>query len=458
MKKRAFIIPVEIQNREMMAKLYLGAVAACHGYEVFVGDQKEISRRVFDIKPGIYMDKSGARSKRKLFFKLAKLGYTPVALCEEGLVYRNKGRYLTERIDPETIGYAKAFYCWGQRQKNDVLDKIGDGENVKVTGNPRFDLLRPEFRKIWTEESNAIFKRFGNFILINTNFSRFNKMPGTDDVFELLKKRGTLGNEDGIQYYKGLVQRLKEIMMAFLEFIPEISKKFPDHSVIVRPHPGENREPYQSLTRRHSNVRVINDGSVIPWLIAADAIIHNSCTTGVEGWLLNRPVISYSAGEVSNYDSRLPTMVSYNCSNIQELIEKLDEVINHKIGAKRDIKTLKIAEEYILGFKGAMAADRLIAQLPNVSEKSSVLSLTIERIIAKTRVCARKIPGLRLPEGLSMLARQKFPGIQEEDGERFLYKISLCRPEFEKVYIRKMEGWNNVFYMTMRGGESGPHT
>ena len=439
----------------MLAKLYLGAVAVCHGYDVFVGNQREIAKRVFDIKAGIYIDKSGARTKRSLFFKLKKLGYVPVALCEEGLVYRNRDRYLSERIDPETIRCTDAFYCWGDRQKSDILEKIPDKEKFRVTGNPRFDLLRPEFRKIWEDESNIIKKKIGNFILVNTNFSRYNRLPGTDDVIELLKKRGTLGNEHGILYYKGLVNRLKQMMNAFLDFIPEISSHFPKHTIMVRPHPGENVVPYESLARQHFNVRIHNEGSVIPWIIAADAIIHNSCTTGVEGWLLERPVISYSAGEESIYDSTLPTALSYNCGNIPELIEKLDDVIKCKIGAKRDNATLKIAAEFIHGLNGTMAADHLIEQLPNATNISPKLLLNIERIIAKSRTWVRKVPGLRLPDGLIMLAKQKFPGINEDEVKHFLHKISLCRQEFENVHIQKLKGWSNVFYMTTRGGKGG---
>ena len=85
--QRTITIPVEIQNREMLAKLYLGAVAVARGYAVIVGDQKEIAKRVSELQPGIYLDKSIAKTKRVLFRKLRRLGFAPVAMCEEGLVY-----------------------------------------------------------------------------------------------------------------------------------------------------------------------------------------------------------------------------------------------------------------------------------------------------------------------------------------------------------------------------------
>jgi surface carbohydrate biosynthesis protein len=448
LNSRTFIIPVEIQNREMLAKLYLGAVAVTRGYEVVVGDQKEIARRVFELKPGIYLDKSSAKTKRILFGKLRKLGYVPVVICEEGLVYRNTNRYLHERIDPDTLLQAHIFYCWGEKQQNDILTCLPDTHSLRVTGNPRFDLLRPEFRSIWMSEAAQHVSRWGRFILVNTNFSRFNRLPGTADVIELLKTRGTLAGVEGVDYYRGLVQRLGDQMQAFLQAIPEISRHFPEHAVIVRPHPGEDVTPYRVLEAGNSHIHVINEGSVAPWLLAADAIVHNSCTTGVEGWLLNRPVISYTYGGDSFYDSQLPTELSYKVFSLSELIDQLHVVITGGIGAKHDPRTLKIAVEYMHGLSGPMAADQLVEQLPDIPSKSPVVPLIQERLLGMARRWLRKTPGLRMPEGLAMLAKQKFPGFDEQDAQRFVEKLAQCRPELSQVSINRMAGWKNVFHMT----------
>lgn len=440
----------------MLAKLYLGAMAVARGYDVIVGDQKEIARRVFELSPGIYLDKSSARTKRVLFRKLGRLGYAPVVICEEGLVYRNTSRYLQERIDPETLEQAHVFYCWGRKQQIDILTSVPDTHRLRVTGNPRFDLLRPEFRSIWLDEAAQHARRWGRFILVNTNFSRYNRLPGTEDVIELLKKRGTLDGVDGIEYYHGLVQRLGDLMQAFLQAIPEISQRFPEHAVIVRPHPGEDIAPYKALEANNPRVQVINEGSVAPWLLAADAIVHNSCTTGVEGWLLNRPVISYTAGGDSFYDSRLPTELSYKAYSLNELIDQLHTVIAAGSGAKHDQQTSEIAAEYLHGLSGPMAADQLIEQLPANPAKSPLMPLIQERLLGIARRWLRRVPGLRMPEGLVMLAKQKFPGLDEQDARRFIKKISLCRPELGQVSIKRMTGWNNVFHMIRQpGGDEG---
>jgi len=448
--RKRLIIPVEIQHREMLAKLYLGAVAVSKGFSVVVGDQKEIARRTSELKPGIYLDKSVAKTKRLFFEKLRKLGHTPVALCEEGLVYRNKDRYLNERIDPKTFSQANIFFCWGETQKNDISENVIEKDKLLITGNPRFDLLRDEFRQIWKKESDLLFKKYGKFILINTNFSRYNRLPGTADVIELLQRRGTLDPVHGPAYYEGLVQHLATIMEAFLEVIPKIAQRFPEHAIVLRPHPGENVEPYVQLAKNYINIKINNNGSVVPWLLAADVVIHNSCTTGIEAWVLDRPVISYMPISNVLYDSKLPNELSYKCVAEDELLSRINKIIKDNSDAKRDTNTLNIAEQYIGGLNGAMAADCLIESLPKLQIQAGTLSVFKERVMAFIKRHLKKVPGLRISKGLSQLSHQKFPGMDQDEAAKFIKLIGECRPDLRQVEIGKMEGWNNVFYMMGR--------
>ena len=361
---------------------------------------------------------------------------------------RDTGRYIKERIDPETLDQAYGFYCWGQKQEADVKAKIAEKEKLLVTGNPRIDLLRPEFKKIWSNESAQICRTMSPFILINTNFSRYNRLPGTSDVIQLLKERGTLDRVAGPEYYLGLVQHLSKIMSAFLDVIPKIAERFSKHMIVVRPHPAENLDPYRSLATRHSNVRVINAGHVVPWLISAEAIVHNSCTTGVEGWILDRPVISYMPVENPSYDSQLPNDLSFKCFEPNELLNKIENVITQGLGAKRDSHTLKLAKYYISGLTGPMAADLLLDHLPKVDVDCSLMYVVKDRVLASCKSTLRKIPGLRLSSGLIELGKQKFPGLEEKEVNDFLHIMSQCRPELNNIQAVKMGRFKNVFFLS----------
>lgn len=445
------IIPVEIQNREMVAKLYLGVVAASHGYNVVVGDQKEIVRGIYKFPPSLYLDKSVAKTKCRYFQKLKRMGHNPIALCEEGLVYRDKKRYLRERIDRKSMNHVSCFFCWGMQQKNDIEENCNDIRKLKIVGNPRFDLLRHEFRSLWEQDSRLLREKYGRFILVNTNFSRANRIAGTDDVIQLLKKRGTLDPDGGKEYYKGLVHHLTKIFNEFFIAIPEIAKKFPSHTIIVRPHPGENLASYKEIEEANSNVQIHNEGSAITWLLASECVIHNSCTTGVEGWVLDRPVISYMPEKNDTYDSFLPNELSYKCDDLSKLIDTINEVIRSGSELRKSAALNELAEKYIFGVNGPMAGDSLIDELPHLQLEGSWLARLYEQGYFFSKRHLRMIPGFKLPKGLAALAQQKFPGTHISELVDFINRIRKCRPDLDNIYLTETNGLKNVFNLTPKG-------
>ena len=67
-----------------------------------------------------------------------------------------------------------------------------------------------------------------------------------------------------------------------------LSQQHRDHQIIIRPHPSESHDPWRQLAAELPNVSVVYEGNVAEWLLAAELLIHNNCTTGVEAYLLGR--------------------------------------------------------------------------------------------------------------------------------------------------------------------------
>ena len=64
--------------------------------------------------------------------------------------------------------------------------------------------------------------------------------------------------------------------------------------------------------------------------MAAKALIHNGCTTGVEAYVLDTPAISYRASVSEDYDRAyhdLANRLSHQCFNLEELLERLGEIL-----------------------------------------------------------------------------------------------------------------------------------
>ena len=77
----------------------------------------------------------------------------------------------------------------------------------------------------------------------------------------------------------------------FSELIEQLSKKT-NLKIIVRPHPVENMENYRSLSKL-KNVTVTKNGNISEWIYHSKAIVHSSCTGGLEASIRGKPTISY---------------------------------------------------------------------------------------------------------------------------------------------------------------------
>jgi surface carbohydrate biosynthesis protein len=130
-------------------------------------------------------------------------------------------------------------------------------------------------------------------------------------------------------YAEGLRDHKQSIFEDFQRMIPELDKAFPDYGLVVRPHPTESQDIYHEIAARCKRVRVTNEGNVVPWLLAARALVHNSCTTGVEAYVMRVPAVTYRASVNETYDFgfyRLPNLISHTSFNIEELKATLKKI------------------------------------------------------------------------------------------------------------------------------------
>jgi hypothetical protein len=119
-------------------------------------------------------------------------------------------------------------------------------------------------------------------------------------------------------------EELRKLYDSFIILVRELSYKYPKLNIVLRPHPGENMDSYRKELSDCKNVFVVNNGSVVEWILASKLIIHNGCTTGIESFLLDKPVISYIPFESESIKEFLPDEVSYKMSYISQIISFID--------------------------------------------------------------------------------------------------------------------------------------
>ncbi len=457
------LIPIETKVREFHGKVLLSCFATEAGFRIILGEQNELQRRLRYLPRGIYIDKSIAPTKVRSFRKCKKIGNHVVAWCEEGISFRNRDAYLRERVSSEAYNETDLFFAWGNVQAEIVRSKVGrNNGKIVCTGNPRFDLLRLPFRKIFSMEADKIRSLYSPFILINTNFARYNHFYGRDFVIRTMKVQGRIKNKEEEAFLVRWADYLGEMLHCFVEMVESLSRSFPEIKIIIRPHPSENQETWKRMTQAFRNVRVIREGNVVPWIVASEVMIQNSCTTGVEAFVLDEPVISYSPITSENYDAELPNAVSRRASTPKDLASQVRQVLDDTYGyTDRKEKANPgndLIKEYLTGIEGRNACSNIVSVLRELVDENGFYqnqtSLPrVDHIWAKWEERAIRAMSLakrivRRRSSIKGYMKQKFPGLSLQEVQLAVSMFREITDNFKSVKVRNIPGTRSCFLIS----------
>jgi len=360
--KATLLIPVELQVRELDPKLLLACVAARRGFQSIIGPRREMHYHIPSFPRSIYLSKSTTSGSKNVFRILRQLGNGIVAWDEEALVHLPPEAYFKRRLSPAALKYVSHLLAWGEDNVElwRKYPEMPPGLPIHITGNPRGDLLRTEMRGLYDHDVKKIRQTHGDFILINTNFNQVNAYYPD---MNLLKPPAAIGMGMSREYAEGFTRHKKAILKDFQQLIPALNHAFPDFTIVVRPHPVENQEVYQSIADKCQQVHVINEGNVVPWLIAAKALVHNGCTTGVEAYMLGVPTVAYrkTIDEVYDHDyHRLPNLVSIECFTLDQLQATLAKIISGATADDDSDKRKTIMDHHWAALNGPLACERMV--------------------------------------------------------------------------------------------------
>jgi surface carbohydrate biosynthesis protein len=377
--KPLLLIPVENQVRELDAKLLLACVTAKRGFCSIIGPRRQLEFRIPFFPRSIFVSKDVRSGNGRLFRILRQLGHISVAWDEEGIINHSSEIYYRDRFSPIALKYVSQLFAWGPNNAEvwRQFPELPDGKPIHITGNPRGDMLRVEIRPYFEKEVQKIKDNFGDFILINTSFSHVNAFTPTHNVINPTKTQGeehTLGRSAkgmDLDYALNYTQHIQSVFEDFKQLLVKIDETFPDIPVVVRPHPDEDSQIYHQIAARCRNIRVTNEGNVLPWLIAAKALIQNGCTTGVEAYALSLPTIAYRATVNELFDGdifHLPNSLSHECFNFDELQETLGRILSGKLGAADEDEKKTLFSQYYAAQDGPLASERIADILEKVAE------------------------------------------------------------------------------------------
>jgi surface carbohydrate biosynthesis protein len=437
------IIPIEIKARSFLSRLLLALYASKNGYNVIIGDQTRIHLYLKSLPRGIYFDKSISKNKFEWFKKLKKLGFKLTAIDEEGLVSAaNKWLYLKQRISVKTLSLAEYFFVWGKQEYGIVEEILPDSDHkIIVSGNPRFDLLKVDFRNVYKKLSNRYNEMYGDYILFPTSFGMPNAR-GSEYLLQQARNFKIIESHEDEQKYRELMRLNLDVSKHYYNMICEVASEFKEKLLIIRPHPAEKHDYWKELEKRFSNIKVIYEGDVRPWLLGAEIVVHSSCTTGLEAVLLESPkVITFLPNCENVYTKHISNSLSWKCFTINEVKDEIRRTLDKKECFNVDFEWDKL-EFQIANVKNLNSFEIIIDKISNINiEEDSLRKLSIS-FLKKCEIKLREFKRSIFNRSSEKYINQKQPGIKldevtESINELTRYIDTFKNCEFKTEMIEK---------------------
>jgi len=430
--------------RELDAKLLLACAAAERGFDAVLGFRTEVHLRAASLPRGTYFAKS-FRPISLRFFEIARgLGHDVVACDEEALVPYPDELYFVRRVSPETLALISTLFAWGPSSA--ALFRRCPGyasQPIYEAGNPRADLLRPELRSYHEKAVGRVRDRFGDFLLVNTNFGTVNhyvsrlgwlKSPPSSGAYEPVR-----------DYIAGLALHREALFGKFQRLVPLLSRAFPGLNVVVRPHPVEGLDTWRKIALDLPNVHVVQEGNVVPWLLASRVLVHNGCTTSVENFILGKPAVAYMPVTHESYDHELPNQLGYRAAGSDELVDRIRAVLDRDLGAPADPEPKRLLAQNVSALDGPLACDRIVAGLEEQLRVRGPLPppprlrFAREWLHAEGRAAVKRAKSL-FPGNASSADYQhhRFPPLASADLEERIGELGAALGRFGRLRVRAL--------------------
>jgi surface carbohydrate biosynthesis protein len=427
--RSAIILPSENQTREFDAKLLQACVLAERGHMVVVGARHAIHNAIADFAPGIYVAKDFRKPSERILALIAGLGHSIVAWDEEGLVQPLPALYYQRRYSQKSIAHVQHCFAWGPANRR-LMEGAPHWPALPIhnTGNPRLDLLRPELRGFHAPEVARLQKAYGRFVLFDTNFASFN--PAVSSVAPILAGQGS----DVSPYLAGR----KRLFERWKKLVPALAKAIAPVKLIIRPHPAESHAVWQNLAQHAANIEVVHSGSALAWILAAEAMLHSGCTTGLEAYFMGKPAISFRPEALVPLAHDLPDSLSVIVETEAALISTVQDVIAGETDLKGRADQDALADDAAFARCGPLAVDLIAEKLGALTPSGHRQLLSIAK--ARFRQLEKWTTGLNPRHKTSDAVNAlRYPGVTLQEAQDKLQLFASVLGRFDGVHIRPLK-------------------
>ena len=422
------------------------------GWDVLLSDL--YSPAMKSVTGGAILYKDHAVSSDMYVSSLQKRNVKVFCHDEEGLIVGDTELYRKSRISNYILKECQGVFAWGRHTAELFPREFAD--KIHVTGSPKFDYARDYLALLEINSGPQVTRRKN--ILINTRFS-FNNGLFEDSDPERLINLGVIKAIDEYPAYLDFYKNELTIFEEFLKLIRLLANRS-EVEVLVRPHPSERREVYDSLVC--SNIKVDRDQDLREQITWADIVIHDGCTTAMEAKFMGRKVFGLRPICGKNAYDDFANQFSENYTSAELLanhVLSVDDVEDDIV-----LNTLHnygwLIENWSLDVD---SINSMLDLMGGVKAKARIKRLSWVWIIACVKIEVCKLVGVLkvsqfLPRKLEamfaqwVMAQDKFPQTAEREIKDKVRKLRNLDPKFDRLPIDIVSLGNNSWLFNQRGG------
>jgi len=376
-------IPIEIKVRELEGRLLLALAAAERGHSVIVGEKKDtigLANKGL-LPPGLIHLKSITphESMKKMLARLKKNGHAVTVQDEEsGLLDETYDTFARLRFSEETIKSVDKVLAWGEYDSRSLKQYYSSqSDKIVVTGSPRVDFWREDFSEYYSDHKECKNIDGKPYFMVVSNFSGPLNMNRFWNIMARLGEAGYFAREEGREEWEYMNNAYQtQLIGKFVFLIRGLKKRFPDHNILVRPHPVESIEGWKKLIGDVPGVVIQRDGTISPWIRHAKAIIHNGCTSAMEAAISGQNRIAYRPIP-HEVEREIPNKVSLNAYSTEELYQFVEGMIDGKDLHKEDERYAEIQEiihDRFAATEGKLATDHIVDAWDKIAEQRGLVN------------------------------------------------------------------------------------
>ena len=294
------LLPLEIKDRELHAKLFLATkIIENSKFDVVIGEKNKVYN-LFKHNTNVYLLSKGGP---KLGFRFKKNKYRNNflgILDEEGPILNLDKHEKNTRLHKNILNNIDDYFLWGKKDYTSNKEIFKSYNKTLCTyGHPKFDLHKKKNILFYKKEINQLKIKYKKFIFVASSFpvdqvmnkKSFNKFRFYN--FEMGKKE-TLIKKNFDKY----LEIEKNNYIHLIKLLEKIAINNPDINIVFRPHPRQDIEIVKRrFSKKIKNIKIIYKDVITPWIAACDIYLHSGCSSFLEAASLEKKIIYFSQND-----------------------------------------------------------------------------------------------------------------------------------------------------------------